>query len=330
MNDLAVSPPLSALSASPGTFESPCAGLMAAVVEAIGPVACVDATFPGSLLAREAPDAVQLLPLPREPGERDFLARFRQAGGHAPVAALDLRESAPTWPPAWAPASHRKDLLIALDGPDAFEIAGSLLTQPSLSFLLPVDEAIPAQACRTLSRAPCDAWLLHDVNSTSEDPLYLLVRSADPSTSAANWPRVRRQIWFEPTAGHSEVHARNLVHDGGHACEGDAGYSWLWTGPSPHFRFILPAAGANHAGRAEICVAQTEDPANLDDLAVQVNGRPVPFSIDRWSRTSGKVVFGLPDRADYIVVTLVVPRLRPDGNSGRLLGLCLDKVILAP
>ena len=38
----------------------------------------------------------------------------------------------------------------------------------------------------------------------------------------------------------------------------------------------------------------------------------------------------IPEGQDCIVLTLIAPRLSPDENSGRLLGLCLDKLILLP
>jgi hypothetical protein len=129
------------------------------------------------------------------------------------------------------------------------------------------------------------------------------------------------------------IEARAMIHDGGHLSEGDVDYSWLWTGPSTHFRLILPQLLNMRPRKAEICIPRSEEPANLDLLHVQVDGRPVAHRLERWSETSGKILVDIPRSReggqDYCVLTLIVPRMTAESSSGRLLGLCVDKLMLA-
>jgi len=68
------------------------------------------------------------------------------------------------------------------------------------------------------------------------------------------------------------INARSMIHDGDYVSEGDDNYSWLWTGPSPHFRLILPHVAGNRPRGAEICVPRAEQHSNLSLVAVQLNG----------------------------------------------------------
>jgi hypothetical protein len=143
-------------------------------------------------------------------------------------------------------------------------------------------------------------------------------------------PAISQEVVFASEGPNLVIEARSMIHDGGHVSEGDTSYSWLWTGPSTHFRLILPQISGVRPRLAEICVPRTEEDSNLDLLAVQLDGRPIKHHIDRWSAMSGKISVDIPGGTDYAVLTLIVPKLTHDANSGRLLGLCLDKLIVTP
>jgi hypothetical protein len=310
------------------------ARLIDAIAAVVGPSIVIDTSFPrASLAVRHIPDATQVMRLPREPAEQDFLSRFRQAGGHRPIVSIDLGGESFVWPPPqFARQDRPRTITVAFENADAAAASASRLFEPGTALLVPASRGAAGFPAALSAYEPC---LLEEAGEG--DALMLLIPASPSQRGRQAWSDTaaltddRRRTLCFGTRGHGAVlEAANLVHDGSYLSEGDAKYSWLWTGPSNHFRFIVPKAYAAAGGLAEICIPRTEDPVNLDHLAVQVNGRPMAHDLDRWSETSGKIKVPLPEAEDHWVLTLVVPRMVPDGSSGRLLGLCIDKVILSP
>ena len=310
------------------------ARLVDAIAAVVGPCIVIDTSFPrASLSARHAPESTQVMRLPREPAEGEFLSRFRQAGGHRPLVAIDLEAETFLWPPPHFTRHDRpRTIAVAFEDAEAAAATGRRLLEPGTALLVPAPDGARQLPAALSAYEPC---LLEEAGTG--DAFMLLIPPSPSRRGRQSWSDTatltdpsRRTLSFGTRAPSGVVEAANLVHDGAYPSEGDAKYSWLWTGPSNHFRFIAPKARTDTGGLAEICIPRTEDPANLDHLAVQLNGRPVAHDLDRWSETSGKIKVPLPETEDHWVLTLVVPKMIPDASSGRLLGLCIDKVILSP
>jgi hypothetical protein len=240
--------------------------------------------------------------------EFEFLQRFRQAGGHAPIGAGT--ESIDN-------DAARIMTVVGIDAIDAtFNIPA--LQESRKTVLVQMRQDDSTMALRSL------------LVDQGYGRMYLSERSGRASFVLL---APRDQI-LSRTAGVFElpsptvIEARAMIHDGGHLSEGNLDYSWLWTGPSTHFRLILPQIAGLRPRKAEICIPRSEDPANLDLLRVQADGRPIAHRLERWSETSGKILVDIPERRDYCVLSLTVPKMKAESSSGRLLGLSLDKVIL--
>jgi hypothetical protein len=124
--------------------------------------------------------------------------------------------------------------------------------------------------------------------------------------------------------------ASALVHDGDYRSESNGDYSWLWTGPSNHFRVLVTGVPPVPV-KLHVSVIKTEDARNLSGLRVLVDGRQVPHRLDTSSDVSGKVTIDLHAPAgNMTVLSLVHPHVVPDTAGRRLLGLCIDRIDMSP
>jgi hypothetical protein len=295
----------------------------------------VDLSFPlAGMAGNPSLESMRMLRLPRPELETSFLLRFRQSGGHMPVQAIDLSSSGLIWPPLQISQDNRSAVVVSFEGAGAAIAASGRLHGSHSSFLFPVHPADTADPLAANSRFREYRHLrLTDCNAGPSFDLFVPQAAPQgPPKGGSSWDgNVKpEEVIFASEGANVVVDARSMIHDGGHLSEGDGTYSWLWTGPSTHFRLILPQLAGARSRLAEICVPRTEEDSNLDLLAVQFDGRPVEHHVDRWSAMSGKITVEIPHGSDYSVLTLIVPKLTHDANSGRLLGLCLDKLILTP
>jgi hypothetical protein len=280
-----------------------------AVEVVLGPVRFIDMTFPHASNWCGPAKSTQTLARACSPPEIEFLNRFKQAGGHAPIAtgaeSLD-DDSTDT---------------VTVVGIDEVEAASNLraLQESRKALLVHTRHGDHIMSLRSL------------LAGSGYERMFLTERRGRASyvlLAPQEQIRTRTDVVFDlpsPTV----IEARAMIHDGGYISEGDVEYSWLWTGPSTHFRLILPQVASFRPRIAEICIPRSEEIANLELLRVQIDGRPVSHRLERWSETSGKIVVEVPRGRDYCVLTLIVPKMTAESNSGRLLGLCLDKMILA-
>lgn len=286
--------------------------LLDAVEVVVGPARFVDMTFPYASNWGEPARCTQILGRAGAPPEREFLMRFKQAGGHAPIATAAEALEADAMAGAARPT--------AVVGLEEVEAPSSIqaLQDGRKALLVHTRLGDNVMALRSL------------LSNSRYERMFLTERGGRASyvlLAPQEQIKARTDVVFD-LAPSTAIEARAMIHDGGHVSEGDVEYSWLWTGPSTHFRMILPHVASLRPRRAEICIPRSEDPANLDMLRVQVDGQSVAHRLERWSETSGKIVVEIPHRRDYCVLTLIVPKLSTDSGSGRLLGLCLDKLIL--
>lgn len=333
--------------------------LLAALRTALGRVAVVDVTLPRGMSAGLEREAIFAYCSEPPATERHFLGRFRQSGGHRELhlPAAD-RPASSLW----------TELPDSLDrSRKAVVLAGSLeqadavidLIEPGMSLVV----GIAAHRRGTLSAALASSLKEHRTiacNATDIDQTFLwFVPDADfsPVCDALDLKPARRKRSRETLAREMSARARParrsvvpdatlalavpfeaswhaalaagvLIHDGGYRSESDGDYSWLWTGPSNHFRVLLTGVLPT-AGRLHVSVIKTEDVRNLSGLRVLVNGRHVSHRFEPWSELSGKVVIDLPPPPptdDTTVLSLVCPHMVPDADGRRLLGLCVDRI----
>lgn len=306
-------------------FQAGPRSLMETIELLLGPTALADLSFPHAHFNEEvARETVQTLRLPRRGVEQDFLMRFRQAGGRAPIAAWDSSAGDSAWPPPQVePGAAR--ILVGIESLDAAATCAEALRQTRAPLLTPA----PTNAAGALKeRLRLRGYRITRLIERSGGASFLLLSPQDETERRTQREGVSDIELFDAKDGPAVIEARAMIHDGGYASEGDAQYSWLWTGPSTHFRLIAPHARGLRPRLVELCIPRTEDQANLDLAAVQIDGRPINHSLDRWSETSGKISVEIPPGSDYSVLTLITPRMTPDGNFGRLLGLCVDKMIV--
>ncbi|AMJ61159.1 hypothetical protein [Bosea sp. PAMC 26642] len=314
--------------------------LVQAIAALIGPVQFVDLSFPRcTSIAIAGGDATQVLLGPRSRLEHDFLARFRQHGGHHPLVVVDWAGDDFSWPPSHLDASLRGVSLVAFFD-SATEASGiaERLRQEATALVVPFPHSQTEQDAFQSGgfRGFSPALLKHTGTGTScvlLVPDTLLPVATDGAAEAGPSSAMPGGITREFTDSNADpstmtLAARSFIHDGGYTSEGDLHYSWLWTGPDSHFRLVIPGSTSRPHGTLEIFVIRTEERQNIDAMITQIDGRHVPHALDRWSENSGKVVIDLPPSEDYRILTLLVPKMVADGNSGRLLGLCIDKIVL--
>ena len=326
--------------------------LFAVLRSALGRVSVVDMTLPQGMSA--GLDREAIFAYCSQPPEREthFLGRFRQSGGHREIHLPGLDRPASS---LWA------ELPDSLDrSRKAVVLAGSLeqadtvldLIEPGMSLVVRISahrQATIGAALASLLREhrtiACNAadigqtflWFVPAVEfSNICDALDLKParRRRSRETPAGARPARRSVIpdaalalaMPSEASWHSALVAGALIHDGGYRSENDGDYSWLWTGPSNHFRVfltgVLPTSRKLH-----VSVIKTEDVRNLSGLRTLVNGRHVPHRFEPWSELSGKVIIDLqPSTDDMTVLSLVCPHMVPDADGRRLLGLCLDRI----
>lgn len=315
--------------------------LVQAIAALIGPAQLVDLSFPRcASISVSGIEATQILLGPRGKLEHEFLRRFRQHGGHQPMVAVDWNGDDFSWPPQPLDASLRGVNLVAFfdSATEAARVA-ERLRQEATALIVPFPHAQSEQDAFQSGgfRGFSPALLKHAGTGTS---CVLLAPDTLPPAGGARDAAytgpssvlpaglTRDFIDSHPEPGIMTLPARAFVHDGGYTSEGDLQYSWLWTGPDSHFRLVLPCATSRPCRRLEVFVIRTEERQNIEAMQTQLDGRRIAHELDRWSDNSGKIIVELPPADDYRVLTLVVPKMVADGNSGRLLGLCIDKIVL--
>ena len=303
-------------------------------IEAIvGPALLVDLSFPRASLAENpAHECTRFLRLPRSESESGFLLRFRQAGGHTPITAINFFDSDFTWPPPQI-SQESRSIVVSFEDSKAAAAASERLRESRSSLLVPAQSESTANLF--MDRANLQEYRyfrLIDNNTGASYDLFVAPHAAHEQRpeSDIGLSEDSNDVIFTSEGSNVAIEARSMIHDGGYASEGDIKYSWLWTGPSTHFRLILPQVAGVRPRLAEICVSRTEEDSNIDLLAVQLDGRTIKHHVERWSAMSGKITVDIPAGTDYSVLTLIVPKLTRDANSGRLLGLCCDKLMLTP
>lgn len=281
-----------------------------AIAYALGDASILDLSFPFASLWTGDAACVQAIAGTHSLHEREFLSRFRQAGGHLPIQSID---------PGGELASTQSDKKIVI-GLASLENASRVKALVKRRWPLIVSQAPTARLGTTAISALTDGFAVVRIAERTGKRGYVLLVPRETLVRDAD-------IVLDDTL--RTMTANTMIHDGRYASEGDAGYSWLWTGPEPHFRIILPHLLGRRPKRIEVGIPRSEDADNLSRIGVQIDGRPVRHTLEHWSSTSGKIIVDVPPRDDYSVLTLIVPNVTQDTGSGRLIGVCIDRLELS-
>ncbi|TWT12606.1 hypothetical protein FQU96_10080 [Reyranella sp. CPCC 100927] len=322
------------------------AALFAALRAGIGKFSVIDASLPIGQCAGLDREAIFGCGNDLAPTARQFLERFRQAGGHRDIyLASPSRPLPSTWASLFDSIDRLRKVVVFADSLDQAEAILDLIDS-SRSLVIRVSRTRsiitrPAMVAWLEGRrvialvAPgiCFWWVIPTTDFDTVcaalplEPAPEKRAKSAPPTHAARRPDATFTLAVQtappPTTG---LVASALVHDGGYRSENEGDYSWIWTGPSNHFRILLTGTPDTPV-KLNISVIKTEDPRNLAELRVLVDGRHTPHRLDPWSNLSGKVSVDLGAPAkDMTVLSLVCPHMVPDGAGHRLLGLCIDKI----
>ncbi len=311
--------------------------ILDAIEAILGKATFVDMTFPRCAFSFMSDRETSLAFLPGPDQRRiDFLNSFRQHGGRHPVGVLPPTAMTGGFAGLCRSPQPGRALVCVGGSIDLLKLLASSRGDEPLNVLLPV----PVNAAPEMlpSRLGLSSFNLHCfVEAGDADRLWLLYCSGALAGNGQQAPDMAMQQSLPEArtilpvqSGKQVIAARQFIHDGGYQAEGDDSYSWLWTGPERCFRMIVPRPMDQFPARLEVSIIRAESRQNLDNICVHLDGRVVPFVFDRWSENSGKIVVNVDKCADYTVLGLVIPKLDTDKNNGRVIGVCVDKLILLP
>ncbi len=326
------------------------AALFATLRSALGRIAMVDMSLPAGRSAGIDREVVFGSCGRSTAPEQAFLGRFRQSGGHRDVYVLAPADrDSPARANLLDAVDRSRTVVFFADSMDQVEPIADLVDD-SRSLVLHVGGHRSAVATPTLASwlkqrrvialtAADAAVFLWIVSAATYDALCLQLPLAPPSPAPAKrMAAADRTIVPHATLtlavpadspSQPVLVAGALIHDGGYRSESEGDYSWLWTGPSQHFRVLLTGFPAT-ATKLNVSIIKTEDPRNLSGLRVLIDGRHVGHRLSPWSDVSGKVTVDLASPAgDMTVLSLVCPHMVPDGSGHRHLGLCIDRIEFA-
>lgn len=315
-----------------------------------GGIRVVDFSFPNAGFSGVVGDVLVGIARPEQytPAAMQFFSRFRQGGGQLSILSLGPGSLAPVFRES-AGSSDKVTVLYLESGIDA-DLVAALADVRGASILVGLD-------------ASADAWpegVLDDRRSVdllvagARDRVFrlLLPEGEFPGLNAfldggnaldcAHVSRrivrkrsseLRASVKLDPGEAPAVLSftATRFIHDGGYRCETDGTYSWLWSGPSPHLRLLVAGlAEASDKPRLKLTVVNTNDPGNLEDVRIMVDGCIVPFTLEKWSATSGRVVVEVPDPSADFTVLSIGCRHMSSIDVSRQVGICVDRLEVHP
>jgi hypothetical protein len=326
--------------------------LLPTLQSALGDFTLLDMTLPRGAPSIADQEVMFGFERPLSEWERDFLGRFRQQGGRVELDLPVADGSAPRSSTALSRLAARQQKLVVL--------VSSIEQAQKLSELADLDASIIVQASGIhRPGVAVSAWLKQRRSISIDDSggiqmfLWMMTDSAFDAVGSA-LPVVKARRKRSHGTGRKSVTPRRsvadrsltldiaaraallsrtvagaLIHDGGYRSESKGDYSWLWTGPSNHFRILVTGVPAGPAWLS-VSIIKTEDARNLSGLRVMLDGRHVPHTLEQSSDLSGKVTVELGVRdSDMTVLSLVCPHVVPDAAGQRRLGLCIDRIELS-
>ncbi|MFD2249807.1 hypothetical protein FHS82_004175 [Pseudochelatococcus lubricantis] len=314
-----------------------------------GGVRVVDLTFPSAGFSGIMGDVLVGVAAPeRFSAEvRDFFFRFRQKGGHFPILSLGpelepvLREGA---------SGRDKLTILYLDSSVDKELIRSFFGFGDIAVLVSADAETDVWPDGVLDERKSIDFLIagtyhkkfrlilpeynvggFDVLVSRDDPVESVYLKKNIVKNTPN--EVRVSIELPSVSEHVSLvfPASRFIHDGEYKSESDGGYAWLWSGPSSHLRIFIGRLDAwPDKLRLKLTVVNTNDPRNLDDARIMVDGCIMPFTLEKWSATSGRfVVEILEPSADFTVLSIGC-RHMCNIDGGRQVGFCVDRLEVVP
>jgi hypothetical protein len=269
--------------------------------------------------------------------EDNFYARFRQQGGHAPVLGADtlmshlraLDFAAP--PPATTafvasannvhalldavkPAALANDVIVLQDARNvpAELAAAGFPAGLKLTFRRPSR----SQSYVLSTRSGLDAAAFDAVMQS----LRQIAVDMREGANAHGWRDLRVDLpeeGFRPAK--AQVAPALFIHDGARLSEGDAAYSWIWTGEERRIRILLGCIPP-HYRKLRLVVPNATPPSNLRQARVFLNGERTPSRVETWGESAGTLEVELTPRSAELVVTLAAP----EAAGG--LSICIDRI----
>lgn len=315
--------------------------------QVFGQVRIIDFSFPNWSFNGAASDVLFGIANPAEYGSATmaFFSRYRQAGGQLPILSLGpgsldqiVREGADRVTVLYFETDVDPDLLHRVAGISnlalivGMDVAAGDKQVPVLDGRRTIDLHV-ADAHDSIFRLALPDGEFAGLNA---------LPGIDGPVEGARVPRrgvkrrpgeLRGPVVLEPVndPGVLSLTAARFIHDGGYRCEIDSGYSWLWSGPSPHLRLLVGGLfPASEKRQLKLTIANTNDPGNLEGIRIMIDGCIAPFSLEKWSATSGKVVVEVPDPpADFTVLSIGCPQMS-NIDVNRQVGFCLDRLEVHP
>lgn len=322
--------------------------LAAWLSQAFGAIGVLDLSFPRAPLAAAIPGSLAGIadPSALPQAEADFLQRFHNSGGRAPLFSAATAHAIPA-DAAWNQAGVTR-IVYAETMPEPALLNLLLAAKPLPAFLLLADGAEGAGAA--LEQAGYRAAELHiQAGAEAQRYRFLLPSGAlDTALSAMGGPGQPPGLAVVPGLGEGEVAtlrieatpawemqpppllatipAADLIHDGSYRSEADGSYTWLWSGPDRHLRMALGSLPPLSRW-LKVAIIGVPKAELLDNMAATLNGTRVPVRLERWSSTSAGVAVDLPaEPLPGLILGLSVPQVVQEEQGERRLGICVHKI----
>lgn len=316
-----------------------------------GPIRVVDFSFPYSGFTGVVGEVLVGIGRPEHytPAAKELFSRFRQAGGQLPILSLGPGSLDPVFRESRG-AGDKITVLYLENDVDA-DLVGSIAGVGTVAVLVGMDAAAAAWPDGVLDDRRCVDLLI----AGSRDRIFRLVvpegdfagldafLGGDSTLEGARISRrivkrrskeLRAAVELDAAAGTPAFlafTAARFIHDGGYRCEVDSGYSWLWSGPSPHLRLLVGGrAPVSDTLRLKLTVVNTNDPGNLADIRIMIDGCIAPFTLEKWSATSGRIVVEVPRPSADFTVLSVGCRNMSSIDVSRQVGFCIDRLEVHP
>ncbi len=142
--------------------------------------------------------------------------------------------------------------------------------------------------------------------------------------------------WFDRTTADTPsreritIQADDLVTDVTWQVERSGGHAWLWTGPEILHRICLGDVPEDIGRVRIVTIGNSGRPDVRANLALQVNGLPVPFRYSGWEHDSGVIEFSLGGTTVRPVVVGIAgfPAAPIVDEMGRTLRVCISNLEL--
>lgn len=293
----------------------------------------LDAAFPDHILPWLAAD-IAVGYVADDTIKRQFVSRFRARGGSQPLLDVQSRKQQSGFKPGislWIYV-HRLDDVAAIlrswsGNNPCFLTRAAKLDAETLARELKLTDW---ELIRFSSAKSSDTGIIALVppeaaaNRTSS-------LATEPSGKSSPDAGIKERICYLSPSKHDTraltLSVREVTTDNGYSAEGDAAYSWIWTGPAPLTRFALGRLPIS-ARKVQISFAPTPYHRDLrSNLAIQLNGQTVAFEFDQRHDLAAVATVPLASHNDSdCVIGIVCRSCHSVDGSDRTIRICIDGI----